>query len=211
MISRNKWHIGVQEHHIVFKSLTQLNYNVLVFIHFLCNVSLHNDSNLSPYLVMNTIETRLERKSSINFGAHIEFCSLPEVSYKFLVTKRYILLITRIHSDNLPAHAVHGVPGWTRVTCCAKKPYYHSCLRALYFHLFSHNGHQGRLATTCQELKVLELRVWNQIKFKQCALKISRVRCWFRNVFKACIGSLFFSRFLNIGVQFFYPTAHVLR
>ena len=37
----------------MFKGLMQLNYNVLVFTHFLCNVSLYNDSYLSPYLVIH--------------------------------------------------------------------------------------------------------------------------------------------------------------
>ena len=31
---RNQWHTGVQECHLVFKGLIQLNYNVLVFTHF---------------------------------------------------------------------------------------------------------------------------------------------------------------------------------
>ena len=46
---RNQWHIGVQEHHLVFKGLMQLNYNALIFTHF---VSLHDDAYLFPYLVM---------------------------------------------------------------------------------------------------------------------------------------------------------------
>ena len=111
----------------------------------------------------NNLETPLERKSSPNFGAHTEFYSLPEVGYEFLVTKGYILLIIPINSDNLPACAVQGVPGWTRVAC-TKKPHYHSCFRALCFHLFSYNGHQSSFATTCQELKVLELHVFG-LKF----------------------------------------------
>ena len=37
----------------MFKCLMQLNYNRCISFHtFLCNVSLHNDSNLSLYLVM---------------------------------------------------------------------------------------------------------------------------------------------------------------
>ena len=124
----------------------------------------------------NNLETPLEHKSSPNFGAHTEFYSLPEVGYEFLVTKGHILLITPINSDNLPAYAVQGVPGWTRVACCTKKPHYHSCFRALYFHLFSHNGHQSSFATTCQELKVLELHV-SRLKLNSGKLN-SRVPCW---------------------------------
>ena len=48
VMSPNQWHIGVQERHLMFKSLMQLNYNVLVFTHFYGNVSLHNDSNYPP-------------------------------------------------------------------------------------------------------------------------------------------------------------------
>ena len=33
VMSRNQCHIGVQERHLVFKGLVQLNYNVLVFTH----------------------------------------------------------------------------------------------------------------------------------------------------------------------------------
>ena len=31
---RNQWHIGVHQRHLMFKGLIELNYNVLVFMHF---------------------------------------------------------------------------------------------------------------------------------------------------------------------------------
>ena len=59
----------------------------------------------------NRTEIPLEHNSSINCVTHIQFCSLPEVGYKFLVAEGYILLITPINSNDLPAHAVQGIPG----------------------------------------------------------------------------------------------------
>ena len=34
VMSRNQWHIGIHQHHIMFKGLMQLNYNVLVLMYF---------------------------------------------------------------------------------------------------------------------------------------------------------------------------------
>ena len=53
VMSRNQWHIGVQERHLLFKGPMQLKHNVLVS-RILCNVILHNDLYLSPYLVTDT-------------------------------------------------------------------------------------------------------------------------------------------------------------
>ena len=34
VMSRKQWHIGVYERHLIFKGHMQLNYNILVFMHF---------------------------------------------------------------------------------------------------------------------------------------------------------------------------------
>ena len=36
VMSHNQWHIGVQEHHLMFKGPMELNYSALVYT-FLCN------------------------------------------------------------------------------------------------------------------------------------------------------------------------------
>ena len=89
VMSRDQWHIGVQKHHLVFKVLIQLSYNVLVFTHFYA---------MSVCIMTRTIPLASNKGDLSDIIFQINACMLQYIisvwssllrpNHKFLISKK---------------------------------------------------------------------------------------------------------------------------